>query len=177
MNIFRYILGCSLAGAAMLTAQQPASTTQPPAGPAFRFMGPSVGNRIASAAGVPGDPTVYYAGAASGGLWKSSDGGRTWTRSLFADPMTGCSGLTMDPKDPNVLFAGMWQAEMHTWGELSGGPGSAIYVTRDGGAKWTKVTHPGLPTSPLGKIDVAIAPTDSSRIYALIQTADPGSPC
>ena len=89
--------------------------------------------------------------------------------------MTGCSGLTMDPKDPNVLFAGTWQVEMHTWGELSGGPGSAIYVTRDGGAKWTKVTHPGLPTSPLGKIDVAIAPTDSSRVYALIQTADQGS--
>src|SRR2546427_352035 len=284
MNIFRYILGCSLAalvGATLLTAQQPASTTPPPAGPAFRFMGPSVGNRIASAAGVPGDPTVYYAGAASGGIWKSTDsgatfspifdnqpvaaigalavaasdpktvwagtgeawairdsdmmgdgvyksvdagatwthlgldetgrigrvvihptnanivyvcaegrltgpqqekgvyktadGGRTWTRSLFADPMTGCSGLTMDPKDPNVLFAGMWQVEMHTWGELSGGPGSAIYVTRDGGAKWTKVTHPGLPTSPLGKIDVAIAPTDSSRVYALIQTADQGS--
>src|SRR5213078_612560 len=78
-------------------------------------------------------------------------------------------------KDPNVLFAGMWQAEMHTWAELSGGPGSAIYTTRDGGATWKKVQHPGLPKSPLGKIDVAIAHGDANRVYALIQTANQGS--
>ena len=84
-------------------------------------------------------------------------------------------GLTMDPKNPNVLFAGTWEVVMHTWAMFSGGPGSGIYVTRDGGTTWKKVEHPGLPKSPLGKIDVAVAPTNSKRVYALIQTADQGS--
>ena len=64
---------------------------------------------------------------------------------------------------------------MHPWAMLSGGPGSGIQVTRDGGATWTRVTQSGLPKSPVGKVDVAIAPSDSSRVYALIQTADQGS--
>src|ERR1700758_2112401 len=205
----------------------------------FRFVGPKVGNRIAAVAGVPGDPSVYYAGAASGGVWKSSDGGNIWTpgfekhpvaaigalavapaepgtvwagtgeawvirdsdvmgngiykstdagktwtnvglpdsgrigrivihpsnpdivlacvlgrttgpqpdrgvfrttdggqhweRVLFAGENVGCSGLAMDTHNPRTLFAGMWQVEMHTYGELSGGPGSGIYVSHDGG--------------------------------------------
>ena len=74
-----------------------------------------------------------------------------------------------------MLVAGTWQVEMHTWAMLSGGPGSGIYMTRDGGAKWTRVAQPGMPRSPVGKIDVAIAPSDSKRMYALIQTADQGS--
>ena len=94
---------------------------------------------------------------------------------LFVDANTGCSGLTIDAKRPSILFAGMWQVEMHTWAMFSGGPGSGIYVSRDDGTTWTKVQHAGLPRSPLGKIDVAVAPSDSRRVYALIQTADQGS--
>ena len=109
------------------------------------------------------------------GVYRTTDGGETWQRVLFVDPGTGCSGLTMDAHDPDVLFAGMWQVEMHTWAMFSGGPSSAIYTSRDGGTTWKKVLNPGLPNSPLGKIDVAIAPTDSKRVYALIQTADQGS--
>ena len=109
------------------------------------------------------------------GVYRTTDGGKTWTRSLFVDPGTGCSGITMDVHDPNVLFAGMWQVVMHTWAMFGGGPSSGLYVTRDGGDTWSKVTDPGLPKSPLGKIDVAIAPTNSNRVYALIQTADQGS--
>jgi photosystem II stability/assembly factor-like uncharacterized protein len=252
-----------------------------PDGLAFRFLGPVVGNRVASIAGVPGDPLTYYAGAASGGVWKTVDGGirwapvsdsmpvaaigalavaptdpsvvwagtgeawairdsdvigdgiyksvdagRTWThmgldetgrigrilvhptnpdlvfacaigritglqqergvfrtidggqkweRVLFVDEQTGCSGLSMDMTNPRTLFAGTWQVEMHPWAMLSGGPGSGIYVSRDGGTKWTRVEGSGLPRSPLGKIDVAVAPTDSNRVYALIQTKDQGS--
>ncbi len=248
----------------------------------FRFVGPQAGNRISAVAGVPGDINTYYAGAASGGIWKSVDGGfgwnpifdnepvaaigslavapsnpeivwagtgeawairdsdvmgngmyksvdagRTWThmvgldetgrigrilihptnpnivfacalgrmtgpqqergvyrttdggghweRVLFVNENTGCSGLSMDAKNPRVIYAGTWQVEMHTYGEFSGGPGSGVYVSRDGGASWNRITSPGLPHSPLGKIDVAVAPSNSDRVYALIQTADQGS--
>jgi photosystem II stability/assembly factor-like uncharacterized protein len=246
----------------------------------FKFIGPASGGRIASVAAVAGDTSTYYAGAASGGVWKSTDGaktfvpvadaigvaaigalavapsdanivwagtgeawairdsdimgdgiyksadagatwshmgldqtgrigkiivhptdanivfacalgrttapqqergvyrttdgGKTWTRVLFADPNTGCSGLTMDATNPDVLLAGMWQVEMHTWAEWSGGPGSAVYKSTDGGATWKKLTT-GLPKSPVGKIDVAIAPSNANRAYALIQTASQGS--
>ena len=247
----------------------------------FRFVGPRVGNRVAAIAGIPGDPSTYYAGAASGGVWKSTDGGNRWTpifdkqtaaaigslavapsdpstvwagtgeawmirdsdvmgngiykstdagktwsnmglpdsgrigrividpananivfacvlgrgtgpqqdkgvyrttdggqhwdRVLFGGENVGCSGLSMDPHNSHTLFAGMWQVEMHTWGEFSGGPGSGVYVSHDGGTKWTRIEEHGLPHSPLGKIDVAVAPTNSNRIYALIQTKDQGS--
>src|SRR5258708_13287601 len=69
----------------------------------------------------------------------------------------------------------MRQLEMHTWGEFSGGPGSAIYMSRDGGTKWTKLEGHGLSKPPMGKIDVAIAPTNSERFFALIQTNNQGS--
>src|SRR5204862_5297480 len=109
------------------------------------------------------------------GVFRTTDGGQHWERVLFVDENTGCSGLSMDMKNPRTLFAGTWQVEMHPWAMLSGGAGSGLYVSHDGGAKWTKIDAPGLPRSPLGKIDVAVAPTDSNRIYALIQTKDQGS--
>jgi len=252
-----------------------------PEGLSFRFMGPAVGNRISAVASPPGDATTYYAGAASGGVWKSTDsgahwspvfdsqtaqaigalavspadpkivwagtgeawairdsdmmgngiykstdagqtwanvglvetgriarilthptnpdiayvcaagrltgpqqergvfrtrdGGKTWDRVLFVDPNTGCSGLSMDAKEPNTLFAGTWEVVMHTYAMLSGGPGSGVYITHDGGDTWKKVEGHGMPKPPVGKIDVAIAPSNSRRAFALIQTADQGS--
>src|SRR5579862_8882176 len=109
------------------------------------------------------------------GVFRTTDGGQHWDRVLFVDENTGCSGLVMDAKNPKTMFAGTWQVEMHPWAMISGGAGSAIYVSHDGGTTWTKVQADGLPKSPLGKIDVAIAPSDSSRVYALIQTKDQGS--
>ncbi|HEV8151236.1 MAG TPA: hypothetical protein VGP61_13720 [Gemmatimonadales bacterium] len=264
-----------------LTAQGRPPSNRAPDPPRFRFMGPASGGRIAAVAGVPGDSLTLYFGSASGGVWKSTDGGQTttpvfdaqpvqaigalavapsdpkivwagtgeawairdadvmgdgvykstdagttwtnmglretgrigriilhpgnpdivyvcalgratgpqqergvyrtqdggksWERVLFVDPNTGCSGLTMDAKDPNVLFAGMWDMVMHTWAMFSGGPGSSLHVSRDGGTTWTRLSDPGLPKSPVGKIDVAIAPSNSSRVYALIQTPNQGS--
>ncbi len=108
------------------------------------------------------------------GVFKTTDGGENWKQVLFVDQNTGCSGLSIDQADPNTLLAGTWQVEQHTWAELSGGPGSAVYITHDGGAHWTKLTA-GLPTSPVGKIDVAIAPSNGKRMYALIQTSNQGS--
>src|SRR3954454_6450581 len=240
-------------------------------GLAFRFMGPAVGNRISAAAGIPGDPSTYYIGAASGGVWKSTnagqnwspifdqqsamaigalavapadpktvwagtgeacairdsdmqgdgiykstdagatwknmglvqggrigriivhpknvdtvyacvagrltgpqkergvfrtrDGGQTWDHVLAVDENTGCSGLSMDANDPNTLVAGTWQVEMHTYGMFSGGPGSGVFITHDGGSTWKRATS-GMPKSPVGKIDVKIAPSNSKRVYA-----------
>jgi len=131
----------------------------------------------------PKNPDIVFVcalGRATGpqqerGVYRTNDRGQHWERVLFADENTGCSGLTMDTHNPRVLFAGMWHVEMHTWGEFSGGPGSGIYVSRDGGKKWTKLEAHGLPKPPLGKIDVAVAPTNSQRVFALIQTKDQGS--
>jgi photosystem II stability/assembly factor-like uncharacterized protein len=81
----------------------------------------------------------------------------------------------MDPNNPRILFAGMWQIEIHTWGRESGGEGSGMYVTRDGGATWTRLTGRGLPRGPVGKIALAIARSNSNRVYALIETGD-GAP-
>lgn len=253
----------------------------------FRYMGPQPSGRISAAVGVPGDASVYYLGAASGGVWKSTDGGvtfvpvfdsqdtmaigalaiaptepntvwagtgeawairdidimgdgvykstdagKTWTnmglketgrigrivvspadaqtvyvcalgrtsgpqqergvykstdggtnwkRVLFVNPDTGCSGLALDPNNPKTMLAGTWQVLMHTYGEFSGTwpgyqgtPGSGVYISHDAGDTWTKIEN-GMPKPPVGKIDVAIAPSDSKRMYALIQTADQGS--
>jgi photosystem II stability/assembly factor-like uncharacterized protein len=153
------------------------------AGVTWKNMGLAETGRIGRILVHPKDPDVVYVcalGRATGpqqerGVFKTTDGGKSWTRVFFADPDTGCSGLTMDPQDPNVLFVGTWQVVMHTWAMFSGGAGSGLYVTRDGGAKWTRIRHPGLPKSPVGKVDVQIAPTDPKRVYALIQTATQGS--
>ncbi len=257
------------------------AATLPPETPRFQYMGPASAGRVAAVAGVDGDTSTYYLGAASGGIWKSTDGARTWapifdsqpvqaigalrvapsdprvvwagtgeawairdadvmgdgvykstdagatwtnmglresgrigrilihpinpnivfvcvlgratgpqdergvyrttdggatwTRVLFVDRNTGCSGLSMDAKDPNVLFASTWELVMHTWAMFSGGAGSGLYVTRDGGTTWSHIQDAGLPKSPLGKIDVAVAPSNAKRVYALIQTANQGS--
>jgi len=121
------------------------------------------------------------------GVYRTNDGGRTWTRVLFVDENTGCSDIAMDPHNPRVLFAGMWQLEIHTWGRTSGGPGSGLFKSIDGGATWkrlapapggndaparTPVEGHGLPSAPLGKISAQVAPSNSNRVYALIETGD-----
>ncbi len=245
----------------------------------FRYIGP-VGNRIAAVAGVVGDPNVYYAGAASGGLWKTvdagihwspifdnesissvgalavapsnpnivwagtgepwirshisignglykstdagrtwthsgpdsasrtgrividpanpdvvfvaaqghsygpeqergvyrtTDGGQTWNKVLFVDANTGAIDVVMHPTDSKTLFAAMWQLELHTWGRESGGTGSGVYVTHDGGDHWTKLEGHGLPTHEIGKVGLAISRSNPNRVYALIETGD-GNP-
>ncbi len=242
----------------------------------YRYIGP-VGNRLTSVVGVPGDPNTYYVGAASGGLWKSSDGGvhwesifdgqpvssigslalapsdpnvvwagtgepwirshisvgqgiyksndagktwalmglektgriarividprnpdivlvaamghsygpqqergvfrtmdggKNWERVLFTDENTGCSSLVMDPNNPRVLFAGMWPLVIHTWGRESGGPGSGLFKSTDGGTTWKRLSGGGLPGRATGKFALAIARSNPSRIYALIETGD-----
>ncbi|MGH7710238.1 MAG: WD40/YVTN/BNR-like repeat-containing protein, partial [Gemmatimonadaceae bacterium] len=106
------------------------------------------------------------------GVFRTMDGGRRWEKVLFVNDSTGCGDLAIDPNNPRILFAGMWQIEIHSWGRESGGTGSGLYVTRDGGATWTRLTGRGLPAKPVGKIALAVARTNSNRVYALIETGD-----
>jgi len=128
----------------------------------------------------PQDPNVVlvcalghaYGPQPERGVFRTTDGGATRTKVLFVDQNTGCSDLAMDPRNPRVLFAGMWQLEIHTWGRDSGGPGSGLFMSRDGGVTWKRLSGRGLPAKPVGKVAVAIAPSNPDRVYALIETGD-----
>ena len=108
------------------------------------------------------------------GVYRTKDGGRTWERVLFVDENTGCSDIAMDPNNPRILFAGMWPMLIRTWGKWSGGPGGGLYKSTDGGTTWKRLKGNGLPETEIGKVAVAIAPSNSERIYALIETKDEG---
>ncbi|MEZ4455272.1 MAG: hypothetical protein R2882_01795 [Gemmatimonadales bacterium] len=150
------------------------------AGRTWRLMGLEQTGRIARIAIHPTNPDIVLAcalGHAYGpqperGVFRTTDGGATWQRVLFVDENTGCSDLAMDPSNPRTLFAGMWQIEIHTWGRTSGGPGSGLFVSRDGGETWSRLVGNGLPTKPVGKVALAIARSNPERIYALIETGD-----
>ncbi|UCC74655.1 MAG: sialidase [Gemmatimonadota bacterium] len=128
----------------------------------------------------PGNPDIVYAAAVGHGyspqqdrgVYRTRDGGATWQRVLFVDENTGASDLVMAPNNPRILFAGMWQIDIKTWGRESGGPGSGLHVSRDGGDSWTRLEGHGLPKLPVGKIALCMTPEDPNRIYALIETGD-----
>ena len=154
-------------------------------GATWQHMGLEETGRIGRIIVHPTNPNVVYVcalGRATGeqtehGVYRTTDGGKTWKLVLTLGGNYGCSGLTLDEKNPKVLFAGMWHVIMHTWAMYSGthDPKDGVYVTRDAGDTWKQVLDPGLPNPPIGKIDVAVAPSNSKRVYALIQTADQGS--
>ena len=151
-------------------------------GVTWKHMGLPESGRIGRIIVHPTKPDLVFVcalGRATGpqeerGVYRTTDGGVTWTRVLFVNPSTGCSGLDIDVKDPSVLVAGTWEVVMHTWAMFSGGPGSGVWVSHDTGATWVR-QEAGLPVAPVGKIDVAVAPSNSKRMYALIQTANQGS--
>ncbi|MGB2713758.1 MAG: hypothetical protein WBC51_06240 [Vicinamibacterales bacterium] len=269
---------CAL-GSGLLAAQEQKAPETPSAFKALKYrpIGPATGGRVSRVAGVPGEPTVYYAATASGGVWKSTDagatwksvfdeqpissigsiavapsnpnvvyvgsgeanirgnvaagngiykstdagktwthvwkqegqigtmvvhpsnadiayaavlgkafganpergvyrtrdGGRTWQQVLKKDSDTGASDVSLDSGNPSIVFAGFWQARRKPWELTSGGPGSSLHVSRDGGDTWKLLTGSGLPEGTWGKVGVAVAPSDGRRVYALIE-ADKG---
>ncbi len=150
------------------------------AGKTWKLMGLEKTGRIGHLVIDPKNPDIVMAcalGHAYGpqqerGVYRTTDGGAHWERVLFTDENSGCSDLVMDPNNPRTLFAGMWPLEIHTWGRESGGPGSGLYVSRDEGATWKKITGHGLPTRMTGKWALAISRSNPNRIYALIETGD-----
>ena len=126
----------------------------------------------------PNNPDVVYVAALGHlfgpnpdrGVFKTTDGGKTWKKILYVNDQTGAVCLAMDPSNPDVLYAAMWQMSRRHWTFSSGGPGSGIYQTTDGGADWANISHrPGLPTGILGKVGLAVAPSRPGVVYALIQ--------
>ena len=150
------------------------------AGKSFAKMGLENTGRIARIVVHPTNPEIVYVaslGHAYGpqperGIFRTMDGGKTWDKVLFVNDSTGASELVMDPNNPRILFAGMWQVQLNTWGRQSGGVGSGIWMSRDGGSTWKRLTGSGLPTTPIGKIGLAMSKANSNRIYALIEAGD-----
>jgi photosystem II stability/assembly factor-like uncharacterized protein len=102
------------------------------------------------------------------GVFRTTDGGATWKKVLFVDDGTGAIDLVMEPGNPRVLYAAMWEARRRPWELVSGGGGSGLYRTTDGGDKWKRLEK-GLPAGPLGRIAIAAAPTDPRHVYALVE--------
>jgi photosystem II stability/assembly factor-like uncharacterized protein len=128
----------------------------------------------------PRNPEVVYVAALGHGytpqqergIYKSTDGGDTWTQVLHVDKGTGASDLIMDPFNPRILFAGMWSLELRPWTRKSGGPGGGIYKSLDAGETWTRLEGNGLPEGEVGKISLAMTAAQQGRLYALIETGD-----
>ena len=126
----------------------------------------------------PTNPDVVYVGAIGSpwgehserGVFKTTDGGETWNKILFTNNKTGVADLVMDPANPNKLIAAMWEHKRDPWFFNSGGVGSGLHITHDGGKTWKKITEDdGFPKGNLGRIGVAIAPNKPDIIYALVE--------
>ncbi len=131
----------------------------------------------------PTNPDVAYVAALGNpygpnperGVFKTTDGGKTWTSVLSRDDKTGVADLAMDPKNPDVLYAGLWEVFRTPHSLSSGGPGSGLFKTADGGRTWTELTkNPGLPPTIWGKVGVSVSGADSNRVYAIVEAAEGG---
>ena len=125
----------------------------------------------------PANPNILYV-AVPGKLWsdspdrglyKTTDGGKTWEKILYTDEKTGCADIIMDPRNPDVLLASMWQVRRTPYSFVSGGPGSALHKSTDGGKTWRKITN-GLPGGNFGRIALALAPSAPDNMLAIVES-------
>jgi len=131
----------------------------------------------------PTNPDIVFVAAfgrhgvpnAERGVFKSADGGKTWRQVLFRNDKTGAADLWIDRRNPNVVFASLWEAYRVEYQMSSGGPGSGLFKSTDGGETWTEITHnPGLPAGVVGRIGVSVSGADSNRVYAIVEHENGG---
>ena len=153
------------------------------AGKSWRHLGLADTHAIGRVRIHPADPDRVYVAAlghpfgpnAERGVFRTTDGGKSWKKVLFRDDHTGAVDLVMDPRDPDVLYATLWQVYRKPWRLWSGGAGSGIFKSTDGGDTWTEITrNPGLPAGVLGKITVTVSGTDPDRVWANIEAEEGG---
>ncbi|MEO8025470.1 MAG: glycosyl hydrolase [Bryobacteraceae bacterium] len=131
----------------------------------------------------PKNPDVVYVAAlghqfgpnAERGVYRSMDGGKTWKQILTRGPKAGAVDLSMDPTNPNVIYAAFWEVYRTAYSLESGGPGSGVWKTTDGGDNWTDLTHaPGMPRGVQGRIGVSVSPANPERVWAIVEAEDGG---
>ncbi|MGH9943309.1 MAG: WD40/YVTN/BNR-like repeat-containing protein [Pyrinomonadaceae bacterium] len=131
----------------------------------------------------PKNPDVVYVAALGHlfgpneqrGVFRSKDGGKTWEKVLYRNDKAGAIDLVFDPSNPNVMYAGFWEVVRKPWTLESGGPGSGLFKSTDGGDTWTEITrHAGLPKGTVGKVGVAVSPANPERLWAIVEAEDGG---
>ena len=154
------------------------------AGKSWQHMGLPKTGRIGRVVIHPTNPDIVYVAALGHtfgpqqdrGIFKTTDGGKTWDKILFIDENTGAADIEIDPKNPDRLLVGMWSIHINTWGLNSGGTGGGVYRSVDGGATWKAMKDNGLPGGeqrPVGKTGVAISPSQPDVAYALFEIESP----
>lgn len=152
----------------------------PDAGKTWKFAGLRDVGQVTRIVVDPGNPDIVFVAAlghvwapnADRGVYRTADGGKTWQKVLFVSDTTGAADLVMVPGNPRVLFAAMWQFVRHPWELVSGGAGSGIYRSTDGGLTWERLKDDGLPAGPYGRIALGIGASNPDHVYALIEAKD-----
>jgi photosystem II stability/assembly factor-like uncharacterized protein len=152
-------------------------------GKTFNNIGLKEGRHIIRIVVHPRDPNTVWAAVVGHlfgpnperGVYKTSDGGKTWKQTLFVNNQTGCSDLVMEPGNPSVLYAGMWRVQRTPHSMESGGEGSGLYKSTDGGDTWINISqNKGLPKGVWGIVGVAVAPSNTDKLYAIVENAAGG---